>query len=173
MTTLQRILVVVPEDKKIRIDDDVLMNIDDQYLTWIPPDVHAFHWYVDRNQGEIEFKAHPFDQKQPNQRVTELGVFAQAITVFEEELERRINAEAAAAAAAEAAKDYWGELRDIRDWKLLNCDWTQLPNAPLTESEKQAWEVYRQALRDLPENITDPKPLVLDQNHPSWPVPPS
>jgi hypothetical protein len=27
-------------------------------------------------------------------------------------------------------------------------------------------------LRDLPENIDDPKPLVLDENHPDWTIPP-
>lgn len=166
-------LSIVPSDGVIGIDDNFLLKIDPQYLTWIPEDVHAFHWFVDRNEGEIQFRAHPFDQVKPNERVTELGIFAQAITVFEEELERRSLAEAAEIAAAEAARDYWAELRSLRDNRLFICDWTQLPNAPLTEQQKQAWEVYRQELRNLPENITDPKPLVLDENHPSWPAPPS
>jgi hypothetical protein len=56
---------------------------------------------------------------------------------------------------------------------LLTCDWTQLPNAQLTEQQKQDWENYRQELRNLPETITDPKPLILDQTHPSWPVSPN
>lgn len=168
-------LVIIPVDGVIVVDGNSLLHIDQQYLDWIPEDVHAFHWYVDRNEGEIQFNCHPFEPelKKPNERVTELGIFAQAITVFEEELERRSQAEAAAIAAAEAARDYWAELRSFRDNRLFICDWTQLPNAPLTEQQKQAWEVYRQELRDLPENITDPKPLVLDENHPSWPVPPS
>lgn len=34
---------------------------------------------------------------------------------------------------------------------LLNLsDWTQLPDSPLSEEKKQQWNVYRQALRDLP-----------------------
>lgn len=166
-------LVIVPIDGVIVIDGNSLFGIDSQYLDWIPEDVHAFHWYAERNEGEIQFKSHPFEQKKPNERVTELGIFAQAITVFEEELERRSLAEAAEIAAAEAARDYWAELRSFRDNRLFICDWTQLPDAPLTEEKKVEWEVYRQELRDLPENITDPKPLVLDENHPSWPVPPS
>jgi len=164
-------LIIIPEDGTISIDGHSLLRIDQQYLTWIPEDVKAFHWHVDRNEGEIQFKYHPFDSRKPNERVTELGVFSQAITVFEEELERRAQAEADRIAAEESARDYWGDLRSIRDWKLLNSDWTQLPNAPITEQQKQAWGVYRQELRNLPENIIDPKPLVLDENHPSWPVP--
>jgi len=32
---------------------------------------------------------------------------------------------------------------------LLKSDWTQLPDAPITESQKKSWEIYRQALRDI------------------------
>lgn len=68
----------------------------------------------------------------------------------------------------EKNRDYWQEFRKIRNYKLSESDWTQLSDAPITEDQKNAWQVYRQALRDLPENITDPKPLVLDPNHPDW-----
>jgi len=40
-------------------------------------------------------------------------------------------------------------LRNIRNQALLECDWTQLPNAPLTEAKKTEWETYRQSLRDI------------------------
>ena len=102
-----------------------------------------------------------------------MGIFEQAITVLEEEFERRRQIEVEEIVAWEASIDYWGGLRAARDYKLLTCDWTQLPNAPITEQQKQSWENYRQELRDLPETITDPKPLILDENHPSWPVPPN
>ena len=42
-----------------------------------------------------------------------------------------------------------------RDALLSACDFTQLPDAPLTLAQKQAWADYRQDLRDLPETITD------------------
>ncbi len=35
-----------------------------------------------------------------------------------------------------------------RNKKLLDSDWTQLPDAPV---DKEAWAEYRQKLRDLPE----------------------
>lgn len=33
---------------------------------------------------------------------------------------------------------------------LEECDWTQLPDSPLSDSDKTAWATYRQALRDVP-----------------------
>ena len=44
-------------------------------------------------------------------------------------------------------------LRMNRDNYLKLCDWTQLPDAPLSEEQKSAWNAYRQALRDLPEVV--------------------
>ena len=48
------------------------------------------------------------------------------------------------------------KLRCARDYILNTTDWTQLADAPLTDVEKQEWTIYRQTLRDLPEqNITE------------------
>ena len=44
-------------------------------------------------------------------------------------------------------------LRRQRDKLLLECDWTQLSDAPLSEEKKQEWANYRQQLRDLPETV--------------------
>lgn len=40
-------------------------------------------------------------------------------------------------------------VRDSRNGKLSSCDWTQIPDAPLTVEQRQAWQTYRQALRDI------------------------
>lgn len=45
-------------------------------------------------------------------------------------------------------------LRAKRNQALLECDWTQLPNAPLTEDKKNEWETYRQSLRDITNGLT-------------------
>jgi len=42
-----------------------------------------------------------------------------------------------------------------RDMLLNASDFTQVPDAPFTSEQKQEWRVYRQALRDLPDNISD------------------
>jgi hypothetical protein len=67
--------------------------------------------------------------------------------------------------------DYWEILRQRRNIKLLETDWTQLADVQLTmTAEKiQQWNVYRQQLRDFPNTITDPKPFALDMDHPGWP----
>lgn len=61
--------------------------------------------------------------------------------------------------SAEALDAAWNALRSERDALLAASDWTQLPDAPV---DSEAWAVYRQALRDLPENTTNPE-------EPTWP----
>jgi hypothetical protein len=43
-------------------------------------------------------------------------------------------------------------LRSIRNSLLTECDWTQMPDAPLSKEAKLQWATYRQELRDLPSN---------------------
>jgi len=57
----------------------------------------------------------------------------------------------------------WNELRETRDAFLFQSDWTQLSDAPVDDAG--AWATYRQALRDLPANTSDPK-------NPTWPTRP-
>ena len=47
------------------------------------------------------------------------------------------------------------EITARRNTLLQESDWTQLPDAPLTEEKKQEWVVYRQALRDITEVVID------------------
>jgi hypothetical protein len=60
----------------------------------------------------------------------------------------------------------WVALRTERNTKLTACDWTQFRDSPLTIDKQDLWVNYRQALRDLPSNTTDPTNV-------SWPAPPS
>lgn len=46
---------------------------------------------------------------------------------------------------------------------LTICDWTQLPDAPLTDNERLAWQQYRQALRDLPQTYPNPDDVVFPE----------
>jgi len=45
------------------------------------------------------------------------------------------------------------ELRVKRDALLKDSDFTQVADAPLSTEDKALWATYRQALRDLPENV--------------------
>ena len=60
----------------------------------------------------------------------------------------------------------WTALRAQRNSLLVASDYTQLQDAHLSAEKKSAWADYRQALRDLPENATDPTQV-------TWPVSPS
>lgn len=63
--------------------------------------------------------------------------------------------------AYKAQKDaaQWDSVRTDRNKRLADCDWTQLPDAPVNAAD---WATYRQALRDItgqedPFNITWPE----------------
>ena len=47
-------------------------------------------------------------------------------------------------------------VRHHRDMLLMESDWTQMPDSPLSDSKKAEWATYRQALRDITKNC-DPK----------------
>ena len=52
----------------------------------------------------------------------------------------------------EVPAEWWAErMRLHRDRLLKECDWTQLPDAPV---DREAWATYRQALRDFPATWT-------------------
>jgi len=50
----------------------------------------------------------------------------------------------------------------IRNWILLQTDWTQLPDNDLTQEEKDAWATYRQSLRNIKAETVEFE----------WPIPP-
>lgn len=68
--------------------------------------------------------------------------------------------------APPAASKTWDEVRLAREGLLTQSDWTQMADAPLTSDQKQAWANYRQDLRDLPQDYSDPDSVV-------WPTKPS
>lgn len=42
-------------------------------------------------------------------------------------------------------------IRTDRNKRLADCDWTQLPDAPLNQEQKLAWVNYREELRNVPQ----------------------
>lgn len=155
-------LTIIPSDRSIGIDGKFLLNIQ-QDLSWIPQNIHAVQW--NQTRGEVEF-----NDGSPNQKIEDLGIYSQAIEDYNSELLRIKQEKEAIAAAKEAARDYWKELRGLRNAKLFDCDWTQ--NRDVMLSNDNEWKLYRQKLRDLPDKVVDPKPLVLDSSHPDWPKQP-
>ena len=61
------------------------------------------------------------------------------------------------------------DIRIERNRKLSGCDWTQVPDSPLSDTVKTEWRAYRQTLRDIMANL----PANID--HPddtTWPTEP-
>lgn len=46
-----------------------------------------------------------------------------------------------------------GKIRPMRDARIKKTDWTQLPDVDLTDTQKTAWQIYRQKLRDITDTI--------------------
>ena len=59
-------------------------------------------------------------------------------------------------------KDAWAELRNFRDMRLAATDWMALSDVTMSD----AWKKYRQDLRDLPANTSDP-------SNPTYPTKPN
>jgi len=55
----------------------------------------------------------------------------------------------------------WLAIKRVRNELLTACDWTQLPDAVLTVEEKEAWVIYRQKLRDIPQNYQLPEDVIF------------
>lgn len=61
--------------------------------------------------------------------------------------------------------DKYKVLREQRNKKLAESDFSMLPDYDLSRENEEEWEVYRQALRDIPSTTEDPET-------PIWPEPP-
>ena len=70
----------------------------------------------------------------------------------------------------EAVVSRWLEtVRVERNMRLMQCDWTQAADSPLSDEGKSSWADYRQALRDVPASSTD----ILSPTDVEWPTAPS
>ena len=61
------------------------------------------------------------------------------------------------------------KIRDIRNRLLSESDWTQMPDVSLSLEQKEAWQTYRQVLRD----ITETQPDAIGPEEVVWPTPPA
>lgn len=100
-------------------------------------------------------------------------------TRLEELTAERIAADAAAVVEQFDAHRYLTEgvpenmktLKHARHTRLIDCDWTQMADSPLTDEKKAEWAAYRTLLRDLPAAQTDDP--YDPANFTGWPTKPS
>ena len=66
----------------------------------------------------------------------------------------------------QSAKDSaMAQIRGQRNQLLKDCDWTQIADCT---ADKTAWATYRQALRDLPATITEPRTFAAWPHSPDY-----
>jgi hypothetical protein len=66
----------------------------------------------------------------------------------------------------QSAKDSaMAQIRGQRNQLLKDCDWTQIADCT---ADKTAWATYRQALRDLPSTITEPRTFAGWPHNPDY-----
>ena len=92
-------------------------------------------------------------------------------TVNTKPTEEQVNAKIPEIKAAEPM----GLLRDERNYRLAQTDWTQLKDIDLDIIRERNWKNYRQALRDLPSKSTPKLDSNgnLDMSSVTWPDKPS
>jgi len=61
-------------------------------------------------------------------------------------------------------------LRQVRNMKLYECDWTQGADSTLTDAKIAEWATYRAVLRDVPANIHEDVDGLIGY---PWPTQPS
>ena len=66
-------------------------------------------------------------------------------------------------------------LREERNLRLTQTDWTRMDDNGLSTSKKTEWKTYRQSLRDLPSSTTPKLDSFgdLDSTSVTWPTEPS
>ena len=78
-----------------------------------------------------------------------------------------VQVESLTAEEIQAAKDSaMANIRATRNQLLNACDWTQAVDC--TIAKKAEWATYRQALRDLPSGITEPRTFSAWPNNPDY-----
>ena len=105
-----------------------------------------------RNQktGVYKWVSYQFDLSPFPTEVNDLST-----RVIEKWTEYRVGQEndlerALAASFAKSTIINWTKIVLMRNFLLMDSDWTQLGDAPLTAEQKAQWVTYRQKLRDIP-----------------------
>jgi len=142
-------VTIVPADRLVIVDGQALA-----FEFSAPGRMHALQW--DGTHGHIEWKG--YGHEPPRNELLTADNYADRVApyvkMWEEEKARREQAadEAEAARLAEynSEEARFERLRAKRDRRLSATDYLLMPDYPLNNILKEAVQLYRQALRDLP-----------------------
>ena len=57
----------------------------------------------------------------------------------------------------------WEAIRTVRNELIEQTDWTQLMDSPLSEEQKLSYILYRDKLRDIPQDFENPEDVVFPE----------
>jgi len=131
-------------------------------------------YYVNFNESGIQEETRWFDGVEPE----EDGWFIAAVDIVGKRF-KLVSGEAVEMTEEEINTENGQSLlstslvgiKELRNRKLVESDWTVNPEIPMTEEKKAQWASYRQALRDFPSTITID--FLKSGADLQWPVPPS
>lgn len=146
-------LTIIPSDNTVCVSGVCYTSLDLSACN-IPSNIHALQWYEISGQIEI-YNANVYEVQQ----ITELPVWATASADIWQTIDSQVKAPPTEEKLDVIAKG-------LRLNLLSTSDWTQLPNAPLTDAKKQEWAEYRQSLRNITEQTNYPFEI-------NWPVAPT
>jgi hypothetical protein len=109
------------------------------------------------NVFPVEFSVQPIFSPLTERLVEKPPIYNGSSWIQQWKVEARSQAEIDASTAAQAEV-----IRQDRNKRLADCDWTQLADAPVNA---QAWLEYRQSLRDITAQLGFPWDI-------TWPAPP-
>ncbi len=147
---------IIREDKTV-VKDGV--GIAGLTLSSIPADVWSVQWDSETNKGTVEKNDLSITE------ITSLGDYQSCVTEWDTKKTEIDAAEAALSAPLTDAQKLEA-FKAERTGRLEASDWTQLSDNQLSDAKVAEWKVYRQALRDLPANTSDPA-------NPTFPTKPS
>ena len=109
---------------------------------------------IQKEDGSIEYVNVNYDEMVLNTIENNAPIPEDIAQLTSEELENLI---------LESHKNF---VRQERDRRLAESDWTQHIDSPLSDEKKAEWQTYRQLLRDIVSTITNTTDIV------EWPTKP-
>jgi hypothetical protein len=109
---------------------------------------------IEKEDGSIEYINVDYDNLVANSVERNSEVPDDIASLSAEDLENLI---------LESHKNF---IRQERDRRLAESDWTQTNDSPLSNEKKTEWQTYRQELRDIISTITNVTDIV------NWPTKP-
>lgn len=103
------------------------------------------------------------DVKQENQVLVQSVIDIFANEVVETKIYRDMILSEIEERSQNLIKNKWDRIRQKRNRLLKESDWSQLNDSPV---DKLLWSNYRQELRDVPQNYSDPDTVI-------WPTTPN